>query len=245
MSDSVIMKKLVIFQSILLGFLSGTFAAWYFFSKSTELNISLGLTDWKWLKFVKGFFISGLAVVLLFSIGWGLGWVEIIPQWNMMPLGLIIQGTGILIFLTLMPTLTEELMFRGFPLQINLTKKDRLYRIVLLSGIFSLLHFTVSGVTPLSFLSFFLLGIWFSLGNLAEGTVWYSSGLHFGWNYVQTAVFGLSAKEMGIPGQSFFSVSYPQESTYWVIGDSHGLENGVITIALIVLFILMEKYRNS
>lgn len=245
LSDSVLMKKLIIFQSILLGFLSGTFAAWYFFSKKTELTINLGLTNWKWLKLVKGFIVSSLAVLLLFSIGWGLGWVDIVPQWNLVPFGLMVQGTGTLVFLTLIPTITEELMFRGFPLQVNLTRNDRLYRIVLLSAIFSLLHFSVSGVTPLSYLSFFLLGVWFSMGNLAEGTVWYSTGLHFGWNYMQTAIFGLSAKEMGIPGQSVFTVSFPVENNPFLIGNSHGLENGLVTIGLIGLFILTEKFRIS
>ncbi|MCA0446858.1 MAG: CPBP family intramembrane metalloprotease [Bacteroidetes bacterium] len=245
LSDSVLMKKLIIFQSILLGFLSGTFAAWYFFSKKTELTINLGLTNWKWLKLLKGFIVSSLAVLLLFSIGWGLGWVDIVPQWNLVPFGLMVQGTGTLVFLTLIPTITEELMFRGFPLQVNLTRNDRLYRIVLLSAIFSLLHFSVSGVTPLSYLSFFLLGVWFSMGNLAEGTVWYSTGLHFGWNYMQTAIFGLSAKEMGIPGQSVFTVSFPVESNPFLIGNSHGLENGLVTIGLIGLFILTEKFRIS
>lgn len=245
LSDSVLMKKLIIFQSILLGFLSGTFAAWYFFSKKTEVTINLGLTNWKWLKLLKGFIVSSLAVLLLFSIGWGLGWIDIVPQWNLVPFNLMVQGTGTLVFLTLIPTITEELMFRGFPLQVNLTRNDRLYRIVLLSAIFSILHFSVSGVTPLSYLSFFLLGVWFSMGNLAEGTVWYSTGLHFGWNYMQTAIFGLSAKEMGIPGQSVFTVSFPVESNPFLIGNSHGLENGLVTIGLIGLFILTEKFRIS
>jgi len=245
LSDSVLMKKLIIFQSILLGFLSGTFAAWYFFSKKTEVTINLGLTNWKWLKLLKGFIVSSLAVLLLFSIGWGLGWVDIVPQWNLVPFNLMVQGTGTLVFLTLIPTITEELMFRGFPLQVNLTRNDRLYRIVLLSAIFSLLHFSVTGVTPLSYLSFFLLGVWFSMGNLAEGTVWYSTGLHFGWNYMQTAIFGLSAKEMGIPGQSVFTVSFPVENNPFLIGNSHGLENGLVTIGLIGLFILTEKFRIS
>lgn len=245
MSDSVLMKKLIIFQCILLGFLAGTFAAWYFFSKKTELTINLGLTNWKWLKMLKGFLISSLAVLFLFSMGWGLGWVDIVPQWNLVPISLMVQGTGFLVFMTLIPTITEELMFRGFPLQVNLTRNDRLYRIVLLSAIFSLLHFSVTGVTPLSYLSFFLLGVWFSLGNLAEGTVWYSTGLHFGWNYMQTAIFGLSAAEMGIPGQSVFSVSFPTENNPFPIGNSHGLENGLVTIGLIGLFILTEKFRTS
>lgn len=245
LSDSVLMKKLIIFQSILLGFLSGTFAAWYFFSKKPELSINLGLTNWKWIKLIKGFIISSLAVLFLFLVGWGFSWVTIIPQWNFVSIGWMVQGTGALVFLTLIPTITEELMFRGFPLQVNLTRNDRVYRIVLLSAIFSLLHFSVTGVSPLSYLSFFLLGVWFSLGNLAEGTVWYSTGLHFGWNYMQTAIFGMSAKELGIQGQSVFMVSFPVENNPFLIGNSHGLENGLVTASLIGLFILAEKFRVS
>ncbi len=244
MTDSILLKKTIIFQSILLGFLTGTFGAWYLFAEKTELKINLGLTDWKWLRFLKGFAISGSLIILVYLLFSLLGWIQIsfFPATQSLPA--VAQGMGVLIILTLVPTVSEELMFRGFPLQVNSRQSDRLSRIVFLSVIFSLLHFNVAGVSAVSFLNFFLLGVWFSYGNLAEGTVWYSSGLHFGWNFIQTAVFGLSAREMGIPGQSLATLEFSgPDWVTWLTGTGNGVENGVVISLIIALLIRREYLR--
>ena len=72
--------------------------------------------------------------------------------------------------------------------------------------------------------------------------VWMVLGVHFGWNFIQTGIFGMSNSGIPIPGWITPSIDGP----VWLTGGAVGIENSVLTVGLallvsVILFIAVRK----
>ena len=86
----------------------------------------------------------------------------------------------------------EELICRGLIYQ-RLRKGYRSPWIAIIgnSAIFSLLHLFNSGVTALSLLNIFIVGVFYSLIVYYFDSIWFPMAAHTAWNYTQNLIFGL------------------------------------------------------
>jgi len=238
-------KGIAINQGITIGFILVSFFSWFYFSKNREFNLNLGLENKKWLKVIPGF-VLGFSILVLFSLtGFGLGFFQFsFKEISLDQLGIFLfQTVSVFIFFTF-SAVNEELMFRGFPLQVNLNTHNMWYRVIFLSTIFSVLHSLNSNITWLGFINIFLAGIWLSFGAISEKTIWYSFGLHLGWNVTQAVFFNFP-----VSGENFFpdvyvvKVELSNTVNELLTGGNFGPEGSILATVLILIALFYEKSK--
>ena len=90
--------------------------------------------------------------------------------------------------------LMEELAFRGYPFQKLTEAFGALWAVILLSALFGAVHLwnpDAQGWLSWGFFNTLVIGVLFALARIRSGSLWFSFGLHYGWNLFQGAVYGL------------------------------------------------------
>jgi membrane protease YdiL (CAAX protease family) len=177
---------------------------------------------------------SGIGLVLLIVLVlWGAGAYRVIA-W---------RGPADLAGPTLMAIgagLMEELLVRGFVLGLVERWAGSLVALAVTAILFGLLHFDNSGagLWPVTALA---LGSGLALGAayLATGRLWWSIGLHFGWNFGQSGLFGLLDSGTRFPSVVDAAVTGP----YWLTGGAFGPEASLPGLAVWLLLGLVLLRR--
>jgi len=118
----------------------------------------------------------------------------------------------------------EELMFRGYPLQVLMKGLGPWTAILLLSCLFGVVHINNAGATTLSALNTMLAGVVLSYAYLKTRSLWLPYGIHLAWNAGLAVVLGYPVS--GINTASFWTttVNGPAE----ILGGGYGPEGGVL-----------------
>jgi hypothetical protein len=96
--------------------------------------------------------------------------------------------------LLLAGALMEELSFRGYPFQKLTEAFGAFWAVVALSALFGAMHLwnpDAQGWMSWGFVNTLAVGVLFAIARIRSGSLWFSFGLHFGWNFFQGEVFGL------------------------------------------------------
>jgi CAAX protease family protein len=135
--------------------------------------------------------------------------------------------------------LSEELMFRGFPMVMAARAIGRGRAIVLLSVLFAVAHIRNPDVTPAGLGNIALAGIWLSLAFFSPGGMWTAFGAHLGWNATLAA---LAAPVSGLPFNIPY-IDYRMGHPVWLTGGAFGPEGGLLaTLALTVTVVLVAQW---
>jgi uncharacterized protein len=106
---------------------------------------------------------------------------------------LLLRASAIAVLL-LFGALLEELSFRGYPFQKLTEAVGAFWAVVILSALFGAVHLgnpDSQGWLSWGFFNTLAIGLLFALARIRTGSLWFSFGLHFGWNFFQGSVFGL------------------------------------------------------
>jgi uncharacterized protein len=126
----------------------------------------------------------------------------------------------------LLAALTEELMFRGYPLRRLAHALGQAPATALAALCFGLAHLRNPSATALSTANVALAGVWLSCAFFSPGAMPLAWGAHFGWN--ATLALGFAAPVSGytfpVPG-----VTYRPGSHGWIDGGAFGPEGGIVT----------------
>ncbi len=142
--------------------------------------------------------------------------------------------------LLLFGALLEELSFRGYPFQKLTEAFGAFWAVIALSALFGAVHLwnpDAQGWLSWGFFNTLAVGVLFALGRLRTGSLWFSCGLHFGWNLFQGAVFGLP-----VSGLSEFStvVTASAQGPTALTGGAYGPEgSATCAIVLVMAFPLL------
>jgi len=108
-------------------------------------------------------------------------------------LPMLLRAAAVAVLL-LSGALMEELTFRGYPFQKLTESFGAFWAVIALSAIFGGVHLhnpDAQGWLSWGFFNTLAVGLLFALARIRTGSLWFSFGLHFGWNLFQGAVFGL------------------------------------------------------
>ena len=148
--------------------------------------------NWKYLLFglVLGFALNGFCIL----IAW-LHHAIVLTYDAIHPLWFVV------VFLTVfIQSSAEELLCRGFLYQkLRRSYKNPVVAIVGNALLFALLHLANNGVTVLSVLNIFLVGILFSLMVYYMDSLWCAFAVHTAWNFTQNILFGLPNSGINVP----------------------------------------------
>jgi hypothetical protein len=86
-------------------------------------------------------------------------------------------------------------------------------------------------------------GVLLAVAFMLTRRVWFVFGIHFGWNFMQASVFGITTSGITIDGLIRPEISGPN----WITGGTFGIEASVITvvIGLITAFILLRMVKKD
>lgn len=223
--------------AIFLGFVAATFLAWLWYGDDAG-SVTLGFKNKRWLMGVAGLCLSAGAIILIVLVLLAAGLVQIgsvsYPATVFYPV-----YTSSVIFLT---AAIEGLLLRGFPIQSISRRPYPESWLVALAIVYVLLHTGNPGYFWLTYFNIFLMGLWLAYATLAAGTLWYSVGLHTGWNLVQTLLFGYSGVWSGDTLWSLLPVSV-QSSADWLAGNNTGIEGSILATGVILLLLSYERTR--
>jgi len=138
----------------------------------------------------------------------------------------------------------EEMLFRGYPLQ-TLTRARLAWLGVFLTSVpFAAVHLRNPNVVPgFTFINTALAGLWLAVAYLRTGSLWLPLGLHWSWNWVQSALLGLpvSGIERISPAPLLKGINLGPD---WLTGGSYGIEGGAAcTLALLISTLIIWRLK--
>ena len=127
----------------------------------------------------------------------------------------------------------EEALFRGYILQTLARSGYAWPAIFITAGFFGMAHLGNANAGLISTINTVLAGIWFGLAYMRTRDLWLVWGLHFAWNWMQGAVFGIEVSGLKDITPTPLLVESDHGPT-WLTGGEYGVEAGIAcTIALI------------
>lgn len=133
----------------------------------------------------------------------------------------------------------EEAFVRGYILQTFIRARLIFLGIVLTSFLFSSGHLENPNINFLSVFNTFLAGIWLGIAYLKTRTLWLAFGIHFAWNWIQGAIFGIEVSGLTDITTAPLLKEIDTGSHLFSGGD-YGIEGGLAcTFALIISTLLI------
>jgi uncharacterized protein len=148
---------------------------------------------------------------------------------------------------SLTDAITEELLFRGIIFRLVERSLGTWIAVAISAAIFGALHFgnAHSGLFPLIAIAVEA-GIFLAAAYVATRNLWFAIGAHFGWNFTESGIFGLSVSGQGAPpGLIDVNVTGPP----LLSGGNFGIEASLVAIAICVaaavaLLVFAARRRN-
>jgi membrane protease YdiL (CAAX protease family) len=206
---------------------------------------TVGLEAAAWLvKYLRGAFWGLLMIAAALAIPALLGFI----RYEGGGPGLLAALTSALIVLPgwIVQGAAEEVLFRGFLLQIIGSRWGVRLAVLLPALLFALLHIFNQNIGIIAFTNLFLFGVFTSLYALRDGSLWGIFALHSAWNWAQSNLFGIQVS--GIPVRMGALLDLTETGPDWLTGGQFGIEGGVaVTLVLLVgiAFVLGQRWRVS
>ncbi|GBC77507.1 hypothetical protein HRbin08_00985 [bacterium HR08] len=194
---------------------------------------SLGL-QWRergWWEYTAGFGLAaGMMTALVLATGL-LGRLHL--SWAERPLGETIRGMLTAFLFFNVAAAFEELLFRGYPLQTLLLDVPPAIAVSAPSLLFGLGHMGNPNASTLGVCNTVLAGVWLSIAYLKTRRLWLPIGLHAGWNFTMSAIYGLTVS--GIQERIGASLCRAvQDGPAWLTGGSYGPEGGLLATGVLI-----------
>jgi len=139
--------------------------------------------------------------------------------------------------LLLIAAVSEELVFRGFPLQILVEGMGEWPAVVTLSVIFGAMHFNNPNASLLGWVNTVLAGVLLSLAYLRARSLWLPYGIHVGWNVGLGFVLGFPLS--GLDLASLWTTGIAGSDT--ILGGGYGPEGGLLATFIFAASALIVK----
>lgn len=181
--------------------------------------------------FLRGAAVGGLLMATALGVLAAAGWLG----WSGEPgLGALPGAALRLTLLYAAAAFMEELLLRGYPLQVLAEGVGGPAAILLTAVAFSLLHFLNPDVGALALVNLGLAGVLLGVAYWRTYSLWFATGVHFGWNWVMgfladVPVSGLREAAFDTPGWE----AHLAGPTAWT-GGAFGPEGGLVVTAVTV-----------
>ncbi|MEW5798636.1 MAG: type II CAAX endopeptidase family protein [Bacteroidota bacterium] len=148
------------------------------------------------------------------------------------------MGSILLIFLNSAALYTvvgygEELMFRGYILQVFAEGTNRAIAAVSIAILFALAHAGNPNVSTFGLINVGLAGLWLSVAYYKTNALWLAIGLHISWNFFQGFVYSLPVSGTTSDKEQIGKaiVTGPE----WLTGGTFGPEGGALATLVLVI----------
>ncbi len=124
----------------------------------------------------------------------------------------------------LLPAANEELIFRGYPLQVLMKGIGPWPAMIFMSALFGLGHHVNPNATWLGTANTFLAGILLCLAYVRTRSLWFPYGIHIGWNLGLGPILGFPLSGIELSSVWVSEAGGPD----WMTGGAYGPEAGLL-----------------
>lgn len=186
-----------------------------------------------WLQnLVIGSLLGAATLSLAIAIAWAFGGVSF--SVNAAGSSAIIQTMLLSFAVFAAAGAAEEALFRGYIFQTFDRSRLTLFAVVLTSLLFATVHNANPNASVFSWCNTFLAGIWFAVAYLRTRDLWFATGLHVMWNWMQGAFFGIEVSGLRelVPAPLLIETD---SGPAWLTGGSYGIEGGIACTAALLI----------
>jgi uncharacterized protein len=182
-----------------------------------------------------GLFLSAGMLAVLIAGCYAIGYVSMRWTGRQVSPGVLVATFGLL----LLAALNEELIFRGFPLQILIEGIGTWPAIIALSVLFGAIHLYNPNASLLGAVNTVVAGILLSLAYVKTRSLWMPYAIHVGWNVGLGFVFGFPLS--GIDIASLWTTGTAGSET--ILGGGYGPEGGLLgTFIFAAAAVIVNKH---
>ena len=207
---------------------------------------SIGFNKNNWLKkYSLGFLIdlAMMSIIVLILFPFGYITVEKNP---IQPVGISAIASVLIILLGwIIQGATEEIVTRGWLLNVLSTKYNIGVGLLISSTLFGLMHLTNPNVNYIAVINIILVGLFYGLYVIKTNDLWAVCGMHSAWNFAQGNIFGFKVSGLDVSVGSLIDLNFV--GCDFVSGGLFGPEAGItatfILLASIGILLFIDKKR--
>ena len=207
---------------------------------------SLGFNKNNWLKKYSLGFLIGLAmmsIIVLILFPFGYITVEKNP---IQPVGIsAIASVLVILFGWIIQGATEEIVTRGWLLNVLSTKYNIGVGLLISSTLFGLMHLTNPNVNYIAVINIILVGLFYGLYVIKTNDLWAVCGMHSAWNFAQGNIFGFKVSGLDVSVGSLIDLNLVGSDfvTGGIFGPEAGITATFILLASIGILLFIDKKR--
>ncbi|MBL8103649.1 MAG: CPBP family intramembrane metalloprotease [Anaerolineales bacterium] len=223
---------------------SAIFLARRFADKRSFTSLGFRINKQAGLDILVGFAIPLILFLIIYLIEYSMGWLTFKSfAWKTESPSIIIFQTFQNFVRYIFVAWNEELIYRGYIMQSLASGFNLTWGILISSIYFGIEHLSNPNSNGMAVAGIFLAGLFLAYGYMRTGQLWLSIGLHLGWNFFESAVFGFPVSGYDRLGLLNITVSGPE---FWT-GGAFGPEAGFIILPInligVILVYLYTKHR--
>ena len=203
-----------------------------FVDKRSFASLGVNLNRRAGIDILMGITIGFVLMLAVYGIEYSVGWLKFESfAWQTDSQTVIISQTLGYFAAYILTAWHEELVYRGYVLQTLASGLNLVWGILISSVYFGIEHLSNPNSTWMAAAGIFFIALFFTYGYVRTGQLWLPIGLHIGWNFFQSAVFGFPVSGLDRPGLLHITVSGPE---LWT-GGAFGPEAGLVILPICVL----------
>lgn len=210
---------------------------------------ALGLNAKGPMRFLRGYLIGLAFLGGVVGIIWAAGGyvVEGPGAFGTAAVGAALLPIGVLMLGFIIQGSSEELLFRGWLMQLIASRHGLWIAVIANSALFALAH--AGNIEPSNELyvglaNIVLFGLFISLYAVREGSLWGVCGWHAAWNWLLGLGFGLEVSGMKIDSLPLVTdLTGAPDAAWWLTGASFGPEASLVTTAVLLVGTLVLALR--
>lgn len=204
---------------------------------------SIGFNKNNWLKkyslgFLIGLVMMSIIVLILLSFGY------ITVEKN--PIQLVgisaISSILVILFGWIIQGATEEIVTRGWLLNVLSSKYNIGFGLLISSTLFGLMHLTNPNVNYIAVINIILVGLFYGLYVIKTNDLWAVCGMHSAWNFAQGNIFGFEVSGLDVSVGSLIDLNLVGNNV--ITGGAFGPEAGIISTFILLVSIGILLFIN-
>lgn len=212
---------------------------------------TLGLNAKGPMRFLRGYLIGLAFLAVVVGVIWGTGGyvVEGAGAFGSAAVGAALLPIGLLLLGFIIQGSTEEILFRGWLMQLIASRHGLWIAVIANSALFALAH--AGNIEPskelfVGLANIVLFGLFISLYAVREGSLWGVCGWHAAWNWLLGLGFGLEVSGQVIDTAPLITdLTAAPGAAWWLTGAAFGPEASLVTTAVLLAgtVVLMVRGR--
>ncbi|HJG97351.1 MAG TPA: CPBP family intramembrane metalloprotease, partial [Romboutsia timonensis] len=199
---------------------------------------SIGFNKNNWLKKYSLGFLIGLvmmSIIVLILLLFGYITVEKNP---IQPVGVsAISSVLVMLFGWIIQGATEEIVTRGWLLNVLSSKYNIGFGLLISSTLFGLMHLTNPNVNYIAVINIIFVGLFYGLYVIKTNDLWSVCGMHSAWNFAQGNIFGFEVSGLDISVGTLIDLNLVEND--FITGGVFGPEASIVATFVLLLSIII------